>query len=47
MTDKHLRVLRDIVRHRVEMLDRHRPRPAVPDAGSLALPTPPPARERP
>jgi hypothetical protein len=27
VTDKHLRVLRDIVRHRVEMLDRHRPRP--------------------
>ena len=26
MTDNHLRVLRDIVRHRVEMLDRHRSR---------------------
>ena len=27
MSDKHLRVLRDIVRHRVGMLERHRPRP--------------------
>jgi hypothetical protein len=27
MSDKHLRVLRDIVRHRVGMLEKHRPRP--------------------
>jgi hypothetical protein len=27
VSDKHLRVLRDIVRHRVGMLERHRPRP--------------------
>jgi hypothetical protein len=27
VTDNHLRVLRDIVRHRVEMLDQHRARP--------------------
>jgi hypothetical protein len=27
VSDKHLRVLRDIVRHRVGMLERHRARP--------------------
>ena len=27
MTDRHLRVLRDIVRHRVAMVDKHTPRP--------------------
>ena len=26
MTDRHLRVLRDIVRHRVAMVDKHTPR---------------------
>lgn len=34
MTDNHLRVLRDIVRHRVEMLDKHRPRPGETSAQS-------------
>lgn len=34
MTDNHLRVLRDIVRPRVEMLDKHRPRPGETSAQS-------------
>jgi hypothetical protein len=34
VTDNHLRVLRDIVRHRVEMLDKHRPRPGESSAQS-------------
>ena len=34
MSDKHLRVLRDIVRHRVGMLERHRPRPGESSAQS-------------
>ncbi|MGZ6343668.1 MAG: hypothetical protein ACXWOT_11710 [Candidatus Limnocylindrales bacterium] len=34
MSDRHLRVLRDIVRHRVEMLDRHSPRPGETSAQS-------------
>jgi hypothetical protein len=34
VTDKHLRVLRDIVRHRVEMLDKHAPRPGETSAQS-------------
>ena len=34
MTDNHLRVLRDIVRHRVEMLDKHSPRPGESSAQS-------------
>lgn len=34
MTDNHLRVLRNIVRHRVEMLDKHRPRPGETSAQS-------------
>jgi hypothetical protein len=34
VTDSHLRVLRDIVRHRVEMLDRHSPRPGETSAQS-------------
>ena len=34
MSDKHLRVLRDIVRHRVGMLEKHRPRPGESSAQS-------------
>jgi hypothetical protein len=34
VSDKHLRVLRDIVRHRVGMLERHRPRPGESSAQS-------------
>ena len=34
MTDRHLRVLRDIVRHRVEMLDKYAPRPGESSAQS-------------
>jgi hypothetical protein len=34
MSDEHLRFLRDIVRHRVGMLERHRPRPGESSAQS-------------
>jgi hypothetical protein len=34
VSDKHLRVLRDIVRHRVGMLEKHRPRPGESSAQS-------------
>jgi hypothetical protein len=34
VTDNHLRVLRDIVRHRVDMLDKHSPRPGESSAQS-------------
>jgi hypothetical protein len=34
VSDKHLRVLRDIVRHRVGMLERHRARPGESSAQS-------------
>lgn len=34
MSDEHLRVLRDIVRHRVRVLERHRPRPGESGAQS-------------
>jgi hypothetical protein len=34
VSDQHLRVLRDIVRHRAGMLERHRPRPGETSAQS-------------
>jgi hypothetical protein len=34
VTDNHLRVLRDIVRHRGQMLDKHSPRPGETSAQS-------------
>jgi hypothetical protein len=34
MSDKHLRVLRDIVRHRVGLVEKHRPRPGESTAQS-------------
>jgi hypothetical protein len=34
MSDKHLRVLRDVVRHRVGLLEKHRQRPGESSAQS-------------